>query len=330
MLHRFDELAAMFQAGGHVFGDALVRWAVARPLLNYGKSAGLALAHAAAAGFAAADVPSSELQVWSALQFWYTVHGDQARSREAETHAAQLVPGMGFALAAEVRVLDEANQAFRSGEAARARSLLARLSRSSPSLQAASRVMLATTANAVGMRAEARQLLEGVVADLTATGASLLLGEALAVLAMLLIGSDDIRALELLRSAADVAHAAESPAEEAKYRSQLAWTIVTQRMQARTTPYITSEAAAEFAAAERLLTGQRTLEAGGELVNLYQFRGQVAFFAATTTPSAGLFTPGKSVPASTKRPCARLPGPTASLSAATLPASTAAAWLVWT
>ena len=153
MLHRFDELAAMFQAGGHVFGDALVRWAVARPLLNYGKSAGLALAHAAAAGFAAADVPSSELQVWSALQFWYTVHGDQARSREAETHAAQLVPGMGFTLAAEcassTRRTRPSDPVRRPGQA-----LLARLSRSSPSLQAASRVMLATTANAVGMRAE--------------------------------------------------------------------------------------------------------------------------------------------------------------------------------
>jgi hypothetical protein len=276
-LARFDELAATFRAGGHAFGDALVRWAVARLLLDYGNSAGLELAHAAAAGFAAADVPSSELQVWSALQFWYTVHGDQARRREAEARAARLVPGMGFALDAEVRVLDEANQAFRSGEVARARSLLARLTQSAPGLQVASRVMLATSANAVGMRAEARQLLEGVVADLTATGASLLLGEALAVLATLLMGSDDARALELLRSAADVAHAAESPAEEAKYRSQLAWTIVTQRMQQQVTPYLTDVAAAEFAAAERLLTGQRSLEAGGELARLYQFRGQAAF-----------------------------------------------------
>ena len=236
VVSRFDAAAEAFRTGGHAFGDALVMWSAARWLLAYGQSSGLDLARAAAGEFAAADVPSSELQVWQALQAWYTAHGDPGRSRQARSHAARLVPGMGFALAAEVRVLDEANQAFRSGNVARARSLLARRSRTAPGLQAASRLMLATSANAVGLRAEALELLEGVVRDLTAADASLLLGEALALLATMLSGADNDRAAALLRQAADVARAAESPAEEAKYRAQLGWLIVTRRMAAQLVP----------------------------------------------------------------------------------------------
>ena len=277
---KFDAAAEVFRTGGHAFGDALVMWSAARWLLAYGQSSGLDLARAAAGEFAAADIPSSELQVWQALQAWYTAHGDPGQSRQARSHAARLVPGMGFALAAEVRVLDEANQAFRSGNVARARSLLARRSRTAPGLQAASRLMLATSVNAVGLRAEALELLEGVVRDLTAAGASLLLGEALALLATMLSGADNDRATALLRQAADVAHAAESPAEEAKYRAQLGWLIVTRRMAARLAPFLDQEAAAEFGRAESLLVGQRTLEAGGELVKLYQYRGQAAFLGA--------------------------------------------------
>ncbi len=68
---------------------------------------------------------------------------------------------MGFALAAEVRVLDEANQAFRSGDVARARSLLLRRSRSAAGMLAANRLMLVTSAHAVGMRDQARKLADG-------------------------------------------------------------------------------------------------------------------------------------------------------------------------
>lgn len=68
MLARFDEVSGMFKAGGHVFGEALAQWGVAELLLEYGNPAGIELALAAAAGFAAADVPSTELQVWSALR----------------------------------------------------------------------------------------------------------------------------------------------------------------------------------------------------------------------------------------------------------------------
>jgi len=95
VLARFDEITGMFRAGGHVFGDALAQWAVAGLLLEYGNPAGIELARAAAAGFAAADVPSTELQVWSALRLWYLVHGDQAAGREAAARAAQLAPAVG-------------------------------------------------------------------------------------------------------------------------------------------------------------------------------------------------------------------------------------------
>ena len=286
VLSRFDELAAAFAAGGHAFGGALVHWALARLLLEYGNPAGVELARGAAAGFAAADVPSSELQVWSTLRLWHTVHGQEEDGRQAGQHADRLAPGLGFALADEVRVLDSANEAFRSGDVAGARALLTGLASGSRGLQAASRLMLATSANAVGMRAEARRLLEDVIADLTASGASLVLGEALTVLATLLMGDDDARVLNLLRSAASVAHAAESPAEEARYRGQLAWTMVTQRMRAQDRPFLRDDAIAEFERAERLLAGQRTLAAGGELAKLYQYRGQAAFFD-TDWPQVG-------------------------------------------
>lgn len=133
---KFDAAAEAFRTGGHAFGDALVMWSMARWLLAYGQSGGLDLARAAAGEFATADVPSSELQVWLALQAWYAAHGDRGQSRQARSHAARLVPGMG-AHAAEVRVLDEASQAFQSGNVARARSLLVRRSRTAPGLQAA-------------------------------------------------------------------------------------------------------------------------------------------------------------------------------------------------
>jgi len=288
VLSRFDELAAAFAEGGHAFGGVLVHWAVARLLLEYGNLVGVELARGAAAGFAAAAAPSSELQVWSTLRLWYTVHGEEEDGREAGQHAARLAPGLGFALAAEVRVLDSANQAFRSGDVARARALLTGLASGSRGMQAASRLMLATSANAVGMRAEARRLLEDVIADLTASGTNLVLGEALTVLATLLMGDDDARVLDLLRTAASVARAAESPAEEARYRGQLAWTMVTQRMRAQDRPFLHDDAIVEFETAERLLAGQRTLAASGELAKLYQYRGQAAFFD-TNWPQVGMW-----------------------------------------
>ncbi len=277
VLARFDEIAGMFGAGGHVFGEALAQWAVGGLLLEYGNPAGIELARAAAAGFAAADVPSSELEVWSALRSWYLVHGEQAAGREAAAHAGELRPAVGIPLAAEVGALDEANEAFRSGEVGRARSLLAGLGQGTPGLAAGTRVMLATSAHAIGLRVQARQLLEGAIADMTATGASSLLGEAQALLSAQLMDDDPARALELLRSAAAVAREAELSAEEAKYHSQLAWAMVVQRMRRNERPCFTSAAAAEFAAAERLLAGRRTLEAVSELVRLHQYQGQAAF-----------------------------------------------------
>jgi hypothetical protein len=277
---QFDAAVDALRTGGHAFGDALAMWSAARWQLTYGESVGLDVVRAAADDFASADVPASELRVWQALHSWYIIHGDPRKSAETQRHAARLTSKMGLAAAAEMRLVDAANQASRSGDVARARSLLLRQSQTSPGLQAASRLMLATSAKAVGMRTEALGLLEGVVRDLTAADASLLLGEALALLASMLGVSDPDRATALLRQAADVAREAESPAEEAKYRAQLGWLIVTRRMAARLTPFLDKEAAAEFDQAERLLTSQRTLVASGELVTLYQQRGQAGFVGA--------------------------------------------------
>ena len=295
VLSRFDEIGAAFAEGGHAFGDALVRWAVARLLLEYGNPAGIELARDAAAVFAAADAPSYELQVWSTLRLWYIVHGDEEQGREAERHASRLAPGLGFSLTAEVRVLDRANQAFRSGEVARARALLTGLTSGSGGLQAASRLMLATSANAVGMRTEAKRLLEDVIADMTASGASVVLGEALTVLAMLLLGEDDARMLGLLRAAVRVARETQSPTEEAKYRGLLAWAMVNARMRAHDRPFLGDEAIAEFEAAERLLSGQRTLAASGELAKLYQHRGQAAFFDSDWPQTGMCLTKAESI-----------------------------------
>jgi hypothetical protein len=77
----FDDITECFRAGGHAFGDAVVHWCVARWLLAYGFAEGLAMALTAAAEFAAADVPSTEQQVWTALNAWYLLHGDPAASR---------------------------------------------------------------------------------------------------------------------------------------------------------------------------------------------------------------------------------------------------------
>ena len=276
VLGRFPQVAADFGAGGHAFGDALVQAALARQLLAYGLDAGLALAADAAHAFAAADAPSAEYQMWSALSLWHTVHGAADQAKQAAARAGALASAMRFSQATEVRDLDEANQAFRAGDVARARALLSRGSRDSPGMQAASRLMLATSASAVGLRDQAQRLLEGVVADLTAAGASTVLGEALALLATLL--PDGERPRELLRAAAEVAHAAQAPAEEARYRAQLAWTLVVQRMRAGVSPCLSAAAAAEFEAAERLLAGLRTLDAAAELSRLRQLRGQAAFF----------------------------------------------------
>jgi hypothetical protein len=298
ILAELDTLAGIFRASGHAFGDAEVASRVGRALLAHGREQGLGLARAAAEGFASADALSAEQRVWAALNAWYTMHGDPEQSRRARVQESRLASQAGFAMAAEVRVLDEANQAFRSGEVALARSLLVQRFRSSASMLAANRLMLVTSANAVGLREEAQRLVEQVIADLTATGASLLLGEALIMLATMLTGQDDDRAAALLSRAADVAHAAESPAEEAKYRGQLAWASVVRRKSEGVTPVLTDPARAEFDQAETLLTGLRSLEAAAELVTLYQFQGQAAFFAADWEACGTWFTKAESVASS--------------------------------
>jgi hypothetical protein len=280
VLTSFDALADVFRQAGHAFGDAQVKWCAGRWLLAYGVPEGLQLGYDAIGAFAAADIPSSEQRVWSALSAWHMAHGDLAQAAEARKNESRLVSAMGYHLAAEVRVLDEANQAFRSGHVAQARSMLAQRSRTSSGMQAANRLMLVTSANAIGLRAEARRLAEELIDDLTSGGSSVILGEALTVLSTLVMGTDGDRAAGLLRQAAEVAHAAESPTEEAKYRAQLAWATVVRRLAEHKTPLISDDARAEFERAEQLLATQRDLEARSQLVRLCQSRAQAAFFGS--------------------------------------------------
>jgi hypothetical protein len=279
-LAEFDRLEEVFAQAGHAFGAAKIRWAVARLLLRYGIAAGVDFALTAAQEFAAADSPSSEQPVWAALTAWYTMHGDSVRCAQSRENELRLATAIGYGLALEVRGLDEANQAFRSGDIARARPLLAGTSPRSGGLTAARRVMAATSAHAVGLADEARALLEGVIADLTDAGASIVLGEALSILASLIADRDHERAVQLLDRAAAVAQEAEAVAEQGKYVGHAAWTIVLRRYATRAVPLVDDEVRTRFDEAERLLASQRTLEARAELVYVYQYRGQAAFFAS--------------------------------------------------
>ena len=277
-LAEFDRLEGVFEQAGHVFGAAKIRWAVARLLLRYGLPAGVDFALTAAQEFADADSPSSEQPVWSALSAWFTVHGEPDRCAQARENELRLARSIGYGLALEVRGLDEANQAFRSGDIARAGPLLAGRSPTSGGLTAARRVMAATSARAVGMTDEARGLLEDLVAELTDTGASLVLGEALSVLATL--SGDQGLAVPLLDRAAAVAQEAEMVVEQARYTGQAAWAMVLHRYATHAVPVVDDAVRARFDEAERLLLSERTLEARAELVYLYQYRGQGAFFAS--------------------------------------------------
>jgi CHAT domain len=279
-LAEFDRLEEVFSQAGHAFGAAKVRWAVARLLLRYGVAAGVDFALAAAQEFAVADSPSGEQPIWAALAEWFTLHGDPVSCERSRENQSRLAAAIGYGIALEVRGLDEANQAFRSGDIARARPLLAGTSLSSGGLTAARRVMAATSASAVGLADEARALLEDVVADLTDAGASMVLGDALSVLASLTADRDHERAMRLLDRAATVAQEAEALAEQAKYLGQAAWTMVLHRSATHSAPLVDDDVRDRFDEVVRLLSGQSTLEARAELINVYQYRGQAAFFAA--------------------------------------------------
>ena len=281
VLAEFDRLVEAFSAAGHTFGEAKVAWAVARLLLVYGLVAGVDMARTAAQEFAAAEALSSEQIVWAALDAWHSAHGDPAASGEAREQQNRLASVMGFGLAADVRALGEANTAFRSGDVARATPLLSGdPSSTSAGLLAGRRVMMATSAIAVGLTKEARGLLDGVIADLERTGASMVLGEALSVLATSLVGEDHERATRLLGRAIEVARETESATEEGLYLGRRAWGRVVHRYATAAAPLVDDQARADFDAAERVLLTQRTLAARAELVTLNQYRGQAAFFGA--------------------------------------------------
>jgi CHAT domain len=273
----FDAITGLYQVGGHAFGDAIVHWCVARWLLTYGVAEGVNMALAAAAGFAAADTPLAEQPVWTALNLWHTLHGDPAASRRAAGEESRLAAAMGLTLAAEIRLLDKANQSARAADVGRARSLLARHPPTSPGLDATSRVIAVTSANAVGLHGEARALAQELIADLTAAGADLILGETLLLLATMLRGTDDDRVEALLTQAVLLARAAEAPVDEAKFLAQLAWATALRRDSRGSVRGFDDQVRAGFARAEALLRAQRTLSARAELVMLYQLRGQAAF-----------------------------------------------------
>jgi hypothetical protein len=275
----FDAITECFRAGGHAFGDAVVHWSVARWLLAYGFADGLAMARTAAAEFAAADAPSTEQQVWTALNAWYLLHGDPAASRQAAAEELRLASAMGLTLAAEIRVLDQANQSARSADVAQVRSLLAHGPRTSVSIDAAYRLIKATSASTVGLDREARALIEEIVAELTTSGADLVLGEPLLVLANMLRGRDDDRADALLEQAALLAQDAEAPIDEAKYRAQLAWSTALRRTANGEEPALNDRVTAGFDHAVALLEAQRSLQAKAELATVCELRGQAAFVA---------------------------------------------------
>ena len=296
VLAEFDRLVEAFSETGHAFGEAKVRWAVARWLLLYGLVAGVDMARASAQEFAEAEALSSEQIVWAALDAWHTAHGDPEASGEAREQQNRLASVMGFGLAADVRALGEANTAFRSGDVARATPLLTGdPSSTSAGLLAGRRVMMATSAIAVGLTREARALLNGVIEDLERTGASVVLGEALTVLATSLVGEDPERAARLLSRAIEVARETEAATEEGQYLGQRAWGRVVHRHATRAAPLVDDEALADFDEAQRVLLTQRTLAARAELVTLNQYRGQAAFFAADWDGCGDWFTQAEQI-----------------------------------
>ncbi|WP_370378111.1 CHAT domain-containing protein [Catenulispora sp. GAS73] len=286
LIAEFDGAEADFTAAGHAFGEAKVASAVGLLLLTYGSEEGLAFAETAARGFAEADVPLGEQPVWAALNTWHTLRGDPAEARRASDRATTLALASGVTLGIEVRALGEAHDALRAGEAGIARPLLENGSRGGRSgdgagaFPLASLVLAATTASSVGLKAEALGHLETVVATLAETGATFALTEALSVAATLLTTQGPDRAARLLAQAADLAEDAETFAEQARYLAQAAWDRVVARHAAGAVPLIDDTVLRDFDKAEAILSAQRTLAARSELVNLYQFRGQAAMFAA--------------------------------------------------
>ncbi|WP_370354369.1 CHAT domain-containing protein [Catenulispora sp. EB89] len=286
MVAEFEGAEADFAAAGHAFGEAKVASAVGLLLLAYGSEDGLAFAETAARGFAEADNPLGEQPVWAALSTWHTLRGDPDAARRASERAGILALASGVTLGIEVRALGEAHDALRAGEAGIAGPLLESSGRVAGSgdgagaFPLASLVLAATTASSVGLKAEALERLETVVATLAETGATFALTEALSVAATLLTTEDPDRAAALLAQAADLAQDAETFAEQSRYLAQAAWGRVVARHAAGAVPLVDDAVLRDFDKAEAILSAQRTLAARSELVNLYEFRGQAAMFAA--------------------------------------------------
>lgn len=275
LLAEFDAIAGRYRDGGHAYGGALVHWCAARCLLDYGFAEGLEIARTAALEFAAADVPSLAQPVWTVLSMWHIEHGETAAGQHAQQQVTRLAAAIGLPLSAEVSTLGEAHGLLRAADVGRARSLLADRP-VSPMPGFGYRLIEVTSAYSVGLREEARVLAEQLVADLTAAGADMVLGEALLVLATILRERDFGRCAALLDRAATLAIVNEATTDEAKYRAQLAWFTALHRGSGGAVPAFDEQVLAGFGQAEALLAGQRTLRARGELATVYELAGQAA------------------------------------------------------
>jgi hypothetical protein len=282
LLAEFDAIAGRYRDGGHAFGGALVSWCIARWLLAYGFPVGVEMARAAARDFAAADAPAAEQRVWAALNLWHITRGETAAGQHAQRESARLAAAIGLALSTEVAALGEAHDSLRAANVGQARRLLAHRP-GTLAVAAGYRMIDVNSADSVGLHEEARVLAEQLIADLTAAGLDLVLGEVLLVLATMVRERDFARCAALLEQAAALAHANESPEDEAKYRAHLAWCAALRHSSQGAVPVFDEQVLAGFGEAETLLAGRRTVKARGELVTVYEHAGQAALTCSDWT-----------------------------------------------
>jgi hypothetical protein len=282
LIAEFEAIVGCYQNGGHAFGDALVSWCVARCLLTYGLTEGVEMARAAAGEFAAADAPAVEQQVWTALNLWHIRRGETADARHAQQRLTRLAEAIGLPIAAEVSRLGAAHESLQAADTGEARSLLAQRP-ATAAIAAAYQAIEVTSASSVGLDNHALRVADDLIADLTAAGADLVLGEVLLVLAVMLRERDFGRCNALLSQAVALARANESPEDEAKYRAHLAWCTALRRSSQGAVPVFDEQVLAGFGEAEALLAGRRTLRARSELVTLYELAGQAALTCSEWT-----------------------------------------------
>lgn len=279
VLPKFNEVERLYAEGGHAFGEAIVNWSLARILLRYGLEPGVELARKAALGFAAAGALTSERDVWSDLFTWHTRRGEPREAHHALGESRRIAAAMGPWIGTGMEWLAQADQAFRLGHAAEARRVLTRELARLPSIvqRVSHRIILSNTIGSVGLRAEARRLLEEAVAELESQEPTVLLGEALLLLATQYTKESLDASIAYATHAIGVAQGIGAHVEEGKYLSFRGSQLVLKAHLAGM-HQVSSEAAADFDAAEALLGQALTLESRVELITLYEHRGQAGLF----------------------------------------------------